>query len=465
MAKADIKLSFKKNRSGKGGMFFKKYKDPATGKWKEKYFGAGKNKSDRSARRLAVEKCLIFEAERELAESQARMHQHYLSVMDGKLPISSLGPNAQKRIAESLQIPIVPSAAAEVSDDELQEHFESPDTVESLAQRQLLYARSSAKRKANPKKDKPTIAQLVDEWLAFEQGRVGTGSVVQRTVDKQKSGIKPFVEHANGDYFNGNVEDMLMSFRAKIDMRFAGAEISGWTHRGYIKAAWQFIEWCYTNRKLQEKPRCENAFCKQVPVTKEGKPIGLADINKLWAAAADRQKCFIALGLNCGMKNADVAALKGSNLVGDRLIGNRPKTGVPFNVKLWPVTVELTEKCRDNQGDDELLFVNSEGGAIDSGVFSSLFKKVSTRAGVIVGKTSGGNDKGATFEQLRDTAAENVRQIIREGSYDMGMLQVFLQHKDSSTAAYYVSNRPEELQSNKLDEITDKLGEVYGLKL
>ncbi len=466
---SDVTVSFKKNNKGRGGTFYKKYKDPADGKWKVKYFCKGKGKSDRVAERKAKAMCLEWQEELEMVATMARViNRVKAATANGGNPDALGDTLAEQMVKAMMGKPDTADATPvhQLSDEDLEEHFEEPDTLADQAAKQLLYSKHSAARKVNPQKGKPTISTLVEQWLRYEKSRVAIGKIGESTYADKAKNVKPFVEHANGDYFNGNVEEMLMSFRAKLDMQLAAGEIgSGWTHIGYTKATWQFIDWCYTNHKISEMPRCKKPFCERVPVDEGGKPLQLSDIHKLWSSAGDRMKCFIALALNCGMKNADIAALKGSQLKGNRLIGYRPKTGVPFNMKLWPVTVELIEKCRDNQGDDELLFVNKDGDAVKSGVISSLFKKVSTKADVIVGETKGGNPKGATFEQLRDSSIDLVDKQLFELGYDRGLLQVFQQHADPSTARYYRDKTPERLQIKKLDELTDYLGEVYGLKL
>lgn len=128
-----------------------------------------------------------------------------------------------------------------------------------------------------------------------------------------------------------------------------------------------------------------------------------------------------------------------------------------MNVKLWPLTTDLVEKTRQDAGNsDRLLFVNREGGPVvrdRSDRVGAAFKKLAKRAGV-----------DATFQQLRDTGAEFVRTWSRQQKIaGQSVIQLYLAHKDNSTAQYYVSNDPRDVQADILDQATDALEDAMGL--
>jgi integrase len=167
------------------------------------------------------------------------------------------------------------------------------------------------------------------------------------------------------------------------------------------------------------------------------------------------------------MKTGDITALKGSSVQGDRVLGWRPKTKVPFNMKLWPLTQRLIERCRDTQGEDDYLFTNQAGGRIETDSYGQVFRKIAIRAQVNQAKKKSrkGEPLPAIFSQLRDTSVDLVDKMLLEEGHDGGLLQVFQQHKDGSTAAYYTNRTPETMRVAKLDQITDDLLVKYGLKL
>lgn len=50
------------------------------------------------------------------------------------------------------------------------------------------------------------------------------------------------------------------------------------------------------------------------------------------------------------------------------------------------------------------------------------------------------------------------------GGFNPAVIQLYLAHKDASTAAYYLSNRAEDVRTEELDTATDKLGAWLGLE-
>ena len=439
------------------------------GKAKRKYLGKAKNKSDRPAKRKANAVLKVWSDEREIAEAQVRIHLHYKAVLDGTKPISSLPPaiaGPAQKAADGPAQPM-PKLPSQMTPEELEEYLDLDETLADMTAKQLLYSRSSAERIANPKKGKTTVVEHIKAWLASERLKVGTKQLTAKSMENKVKGIQQFEEHANGDYFNGNVEAMLASYRAKLDMKIAAGEYKGNTAQDKVKHLRVFIGWCWKNRKLQEMPRNMDDVCRPFDIEKGGDPMDLPDIKKLWAEASDRQKCFIALGLNCGMKPGDITALKGSQLKGNRLRGYRPKTTVPFNMKLWPITVKLIAKCRDRHGDDEHIFVNQAGERIGTDSFGQVYKKLTTKARVCQKKTKSrkGEPLPCVFSQLRDTSVDLFEKKLLELGHDGGLKKRFLQQSESDNTAYYTNHVPENMQSDKLDEITDYLGEVYGLKL
>ena len=468
---SDITLSFKKDNRGKGGTWCKKYKDPSDGKWKVKYFCKGKGRSDRASERKAKAMYIVWKEELDLVTTMARViNRVKAATANGGGGVDAFGDTlAEQMVKAMLGTPEVaePTPVHQLPVDEFDAHFEEPDSLADLAAKQLLYSRASANRKAAGKKGKPTVAQLAEQWLQSEELKVKTKQLTATAHRDKTNGIKQFSDHANGDYFNGNVEDMLMSYRAKLLTKMAAGEYSGNTVNDKLKFARQFINWCFENRKLDEQPRCMSSFSKRVEVKKGGEPVDLPDVHKLWAAANDRQKCFIAIALNTGMKTGDITALKGKQLKGNRLSGYRPKTAVPFNVKLWPLTVELIEKCRDTHGDDEYIFTNNDGGRITTDSFGQVYKKLASKAGVNQkkNKSKKGEPLPSVFSQLRDTSVDLIDKKLLNIGYDMALKQVFEQHGDHTTSQYYNNRVPENMQIDKLDELTDYLGEVYGLKL
>ncbi len=103
------------------------------------------------------------------------------------------------------------------------------------------------------------------------------------------------------------------------------------------------------------------------------------------------------------------------------------------------------------------LFLNEYGHALVTDTGSDTvgreFKKVARRAKLPV-----------TFQQFRDTSAQAIKDAsMRSGRLDPALIQLFLAHRDHSTAAYYLSDDPKAMVTNTLDTALQQLEEYYGL--
>lgn len=216
-----------------------------------------------------------------------------------------------------------------------------------------------------------------------------------------------------------------------------------------------FIRWCHENYHIKEVPRNLRTVLKAAPVDRGGKPIPLADLRKLWDAADPQMRCFICLGLNCGFKNSDVSALRRDEVINGRVIKRRGKTGVPMNYKLWGVTQRLIEQTGNREGD--LLLTCQNGEPLtqqDRCMLGRRFGELAKSVGV-----------QATFSQLRDNGADAIRAYtMRQGRIDPALVQIYLAHKDSSTASFYVSNDPHAMETAALDRALEAIEKEFGLE-
>ena len=417
-------------------------------KKKRKYFGHGENENDQKSYRAACEACRQYMRQWNTDEMVVRVAER---LRKGQLGDTRL----ENWLRENRSDQISPN----VTDDFLREQEKNRKA------RHAVLGLSSQKR--NQEDRKPSVAALMDRWLAKERERVVTGQLTEVGHQTKTRGIKTFREFTQGKSLGEPraVEQLLENYRSWLTMKFAAGDYTGNTVNDKLKFATQFIKWAYDRRELAELPRGLAKFSAKLPVAKGGESLPVDYIKKLYNAAGDRMKCFIALGLNCGFKNIDACELRADDLHGDRLISNRSKTKAPMNYKLWPETLELLARCRedDRRTPGARLFTASNGGPLKPGTISPLFKKVAERAGVRLGETKAGNPRYATFEQLRDTSAELIKQSLLNDGTDRAILQLFLAHKDSSTAAYYVDNNPHTLRSDKLDAELEKLRQAYDL--
>ena len=333
--------------------------------------------------------------------------------------------------------------------------LEGDEHQPSLTDVMLMIERQARRQVKKPADDGVlTIGKHIDKWLAGERGRFRAREIQEKSLVSKEQGIKTFRDFVGEDAFGEAqaVEELLSDYRTLLLSKLERGEFKGNTVNDKLKFLRQFIKWCYSQRVLNEMPRVMEDVTKQVRVEKGGQPLEWSDIQRLWEHADDRMRCWIALALNCGFKNRDIAEMRANHITEGRLIAVRHKTKVPMNVKLWPLVLELIEQTREDSSASDRLFVNKEGGPLvrdRSDNLGAAFRLVAQRAGV-----------NATFQQLRDTGAEFVRTWSRKNRIsDRRVVQLYLAHKDVSTAQHYLSNDPRDTQADELDQATDAMAE------
>lgn len=484
----------------------KNYQDN-NGKRKTEYFGQACNENDTRAYEAALTEYLEWSKQREALVAAAGLIKLYDAVLAGQLPVSSLGstPWARDRVAElkfkgllredgyvdgSIADP--DDRDANNPDDWQDEHdttWAADDPaeakrmqIEAEKQQRAFVAQQRLKAlKAHPKVNgSKSIAEHMDAWLAEAKLTVDAGELTDKGYKGKKDGIETMRRFVAGQSFGKpvEVEQLLTDYRAhllklvalrrRLEAEAEGRKVTGrgkspdkfgyapGTFNDKVKFGGQFIKWCWKRSALKEQPRNYEDFVAKLHTEKQGEPLTVDGIQKIWAVANDRQRCFMALGLNCGFKNGDVIDLEGKHIQGARLLGIRKKTEklrVPMNYALWPLTQRLIEAERNNTGDDAPVFVNTKGNRITTGTFSALFRKLADRAGV-----------DATFEQLRDTSTDLVKQALHAGDHDSNLLDRFLAHKNNKMSQHYTTDDPRFIQSPALDKIVLDLQAKYGLE-
>ena len=458
MARA-LELTFKKYAGTRqGGRWCKKIHG------KLHYFGTGRNRSDRTSYRKALKQYRQFmEKMAATAHIQEIARTLYRSKLaEAGIPVDDAAePLTPRAIAEGALDHVDLGEPADDSGDPADRGKSLDDLLAMISSRRRL-ARSSRPRPA----DARTIDQYVRQWLQAEQRRYQAKEITLSACKSKQQGIKTFQSFVGPAtvFDESRFESLLTDYRQHLQQMRAAGLLSPNTFNDKVKFLRQFVQWAYKQRIFKEMPRNLDDIVRRVPVTRAGEPLSLEDIQKLWSHADGRMRCWIALGLNCGFKNKDISELTADHLKNGRIIGYRHKArrgaqGVPMNYKLWPVTRQLIEAHRQDRDQDTggRLFINAKGNALVTETGSDLigkqFKRLAKQAGVT-----------ATFQQLRDTAAQAVKDgAMRGGRYDAAVVQLFLAHVDSSTASYYVANDPEQMVTDSLDRAIDQLNSYFNL--
>jgi hypothetical protein len=145
--------------------------------------------------------------------------------------------------------------------------------------------------------------------------------------------------------------------------KIAGLDLSQPTKKkrwGFFR---RFVNWLYTERRLEESPRNLATYSFDVsPKAVKEYPVG--KVKEVLAGLQARERCWALLGLNCGMTNVDIGLLTHDMIKDGYLKRKRVKTEAVENVPvvsylLWPETVDLLQQFRSKH--EELWFVSSHG--------------------------------------------------------------------------------------------------------
>ncbi|MBI1338358.1 MAG: hypothetical protein GC164_15555 [Phycisphaera sp.] len=324
-------------------------------------------------------------------------------------------------------------------------------------------------RRVAPQIAKGSIAATVVEYLEDQKRRVevsasSTGHSKRALGDRgykgMQNGMSTFKAFAGQEDWGDaqHTETILDGYRRYLEQKLGAEEYSAHTFNDKLKHLKPFIKWAYSKRKIVEQPRNMDEIGSKVPVARSGKPLSLEVVKKLWSLADNRMRCWIALGLNCGYYSKDISDLKPKDLevAPGYIAKRREKTDVPSKHKLWKITADLIHAALDdvNRDNRERLFVTAMGTPLntaDRDRIGTFFSKLAKRAKV-----------KAVFSQLRDTGAQFIEEIGKSSSpIDLALTDLYLSHRDSRTASYYVSNDPALIPTASLDRALDEMEKKF----
>jgi len=230
-------------------------------------------------------------------------------------------------------------------------------------------------------------------------------------------------------------EALFLRIKQQIDSstNANGTPTSPHTKNHYSQTLCAFTRFLWQKRVIAGEIRVLRDIAKRAPIIAEAKKsISTADLHALWAHASVDFRCYMALALNCAFYKIDLQDLT-TDMVDfktGRIVGRRGKTGVPFNFKLWPVTIHWMKKrleikavnndAREAQEDD-LLFKSRFNGRITT--IDTMFTALQQKALGYV---------RYSFSHFRDTSA-----TIMEGSIDPMLTSYLLRHRVKGMKKFY----------------------------
>mgnify|MGYP003872707589 CR=1 FL=1 len=143
--------------------------------------------------------------------------------------------------------------------------------------------------------------------------------------------------------------------------------ISPATAKGHLDAVKALYRWAYKTRLIDEQPRNLLDYTSFSLPQPSVRVCTIDEIRRLWAAAPDRTRAFMALALNAGFGQSDVSDLRMREVdLSNGVIEHaRVKTGIVTRHKLWSVTADLLSRHRrDGAAPSDRWFVTEEGGPL-----------------------------------------------------------------------------------------------------
>ena len=310
-----------------------------------------------------------------------------------------------------------------------------------------------------------TVRDVAEKFLQGIEARYQRGEVSASHFSKVTSFVQNFAAYVGTErLFRTVMELELNDFRNHIlslplsdPKSFSkGKPIRPATARDILWTVKSLYQWAYELR-LCELPRNLKSFSKCPLPQPQIKTYSIEEVRRLWDAADQRLRCFMALALNCGYGQTDISDLKVSDVEWEKGIIDRlrSKTGVRQRHKLWPITLELLQKERNPkaQGEDR-VFTTSLGLPLVHDVIIDGKRKKSDSIKCcfwrVQNKTKINGGRG--FYCLRKTAATEIEKI------DPLVTEMFLGHTEKGMKKHYAERHFE-----LLDEALEKLEGVMEL--
>jgi len=317
-----------------------------------------------------------------------------------------------------------------------------------------------------------TAVELLDKFLAYQDERREAGRLYDKRRQTGEKAIKPAIAITGGALdriqryakklrlFLGDrpwdgtqkcATDIVTDWRKYVENLYVTTKMEPGGFNEYMKIASQFLRWAETNEHLDKLPKGLSKLLKKEATKKKGVRIPLGKIHQLWAVADEREKAYIALGLNLGYTQKDISDLEHADIKNGYIINDREKTGVLRSHKLWAVTMELIRRTSNGE---TRVYVDDMGEPLvddDTGrkdLVGQAWAKLCNRADVT----------GFSFGKLRKTSATLVEH------FDKTLTDTFLSHSDGRVATSYLDfNDPK--KRGELDEVIASLESEYKLTL
>jgi len=230
--------------------------------------------------------------------------------------------------------------------------------------------------------------------------------------------------------------------------------ISPYTARKRLVCLKGWLEWCLDMEVLTRLPRVATTRKFAAVDIPKPKPSFFTpdEVRTLFLHADRRMRCYMALALNAGYCQSDLATLDHDMLdldadppVIERTRHKTQRSEVPQVHRLWATTATLLRK-EGTRGTTGLVLLTRDGEPLLRHKINEAGKMQKTNT---VGrqfnrllKAVGLNGTGRSFKHLRKSAANEIEQ---DGGFAPHVSSLFLAHAEQATKRFYVDRNFEEL--------------------
>lgn len=134
----------------------------------------------------------------------------------------------------------------------------------------------------------------------------------------------------------------------------------------------------------------------------------VAELGVVWRHATDSERLLVLLGLNAGMKPAEMFTLRWDEIKDGHIKRVRHKSGVYSEFQLWDETVQglrWWERVRGRQGD--VVLITERGEPFDRQRIGNIWYRLEQR----IRRTGGDTSWWGSVSTLRRTANQMVRGV------------------------------------------------------
>ncbi len=318
------------------------------------------------------------------------------------------------------------------------------------------------------------IPSHVQHYLTIRRSESDAGEKSVETFAEHRQKLEDFLGfcvHRKAKQLDQIDESLLREYKQtqqqlkRLDKSKGG--ISPTTAKKRLSILRRFLLWAHENGYLDTLPRNADSLARDISLPPP-RPAFYSpeECHKLFALASPRTKCYIALALNCGYTQSDIATLEHSMIDwkngvikrGRHKTSDENGDGPLQCHKLWTVT-KRSLKAQATKTDSGLVLVNEHGGSLltrtlkESGVMKRIdnitdaFSRLRKRASLP-------NDR--SFKTFRKSGANEIEKLYPAVPH---LSSLYLGHSETGVKRYYV-DRPHHL----LFEAIEQLENIYKLE-